>query len=44
MTIAHVGPATVRIIKACSMRRFLVNALLKDPLATLDENAKANWG
>jgi len=43
MTIAHVGPATVRIIRACGMRKFLVNALLKDPLATLDESAKANW-
>lgn len=44
LKLVQVGPAAVRIIDACLMRKFLVNTLLADPLKTLDESVRADWG
>ena len=41
--IGRVGEAEVRIMDAMLQRKFLVNLLLRDPLAVLGEKQRKNW-
>lgn len=42
-TLHQLGNAELRVVEAMELRKFLLNMLLDDPLATLAETEKARW-